>query len=300
MRTRGIALALLMLAAPTSAQQLGPADVEALPAVAPNIIASYGPDPLQTGDLRLPRGKGPFPVAVVIHGGCWTKGFATKRTTAALATALTRRGYATWNIEYRQVGDIGGGWPGTFKDWAAATDYLRTLARSEPLSLKHTAVIGHSAGGFAALWIASRSRLPVDSEVGSPRPLPIETAISIDGAVDLPSIAPSDLKRCGRPVVAPLMGGTVSDQPARYQLASPMLHFPHSTHEFLIASAGLANQDAQQYRTAAQRSGQTVRVLAVRNGGHFDVIAPGSMAWTSQVEPFIARALGKHRGRDFP
>ncbi len=86
---------LAFLAAPALAQ-VSPDDVAALPATSATVTASYGTDPLQIGELRLPPGKGPFPVVVVIHGGCWTKGFATKRGTAALASALTKRGIATW------------------------------------------------------------------------------------------------------------------------------------------------------------------------------------------------------------
>lgn len=115
---RALLLSLTALAASTglSAQNMRPGDVDALPASQPDLIEAYGSDSFQVGELRLPKGKGPFPVVEVIHGGCWTKGFATRRNTAALATALTTMGYATWNIEYRQVGDQGGGWPGTFRD----------------------------------------------------------------------------------------------------------------------------------------------------------------------------------------
>ncbi|HKA47074.1 MAG TPA: hypothetical protein VKD68_02855 [Methyloceanibacter sp.] len=71
------------------------------------MVQTYGSNALQFGELRLPKGNGLFPVAVVIHGGCWTKGFATLRNTAPLASALAAKGIATWNIEYRQVGDNG-------------------------------------------------------------------------------------------------------------------------------------------------------------------------------------------------
>ena len=32
---------------------------------------AYGPEPLQFGDLRVPPGDGPFPLALVLHGGYW-------------------------------------------------------------------------------------------------------------------------------------------------------------------------------------------------------------------------------------
>ncbi len=41
-----------------------------------------------------------------------------------LALDLARRGIAAWNVEYRRVGQEGGGWPGTFEDVAAALDRL--------------------------------------------------------------------------------------------------------------------------------------------------------------------------------
>ncbi len=86
----------------------------------PTATISYGTSELQVSDLRLPAGKGPFPVAVVVHGGCWMASVDKRQGIAAFADALTARGFATWNIEYRRVGDAGGGFPGSFQDVAAA------------------------------------------------------------------------------------------------------------------------------------------------------------------------------------
>jgi acetyl esterase/lipase len=129
--------------------------VAALPASIRTKTEAYGPDPLQVGDLRIlrmPKGLGPFPVAVIVHGDCWTKGFATLSYMSPLASALTDAGIATWNVEYRQVGDAGGGWPGTYLDWAAASHHLRILAKSYALDLKRVIAIGHSAGASGAFW----------------------------------------------------------------------------------------------------------------------------------------------------
>ncbi|MDQ3684868.1 MAG: hypothetical protein M3430_04620 [Acidobacteriota bacterium] len=67
------------------------------------------------------------------------------------AATLTRAGVATWTLEYRRIGNPGGGWPGTFEDVAQGADYLRVLARSYPLDLRRVVAIGHSAGGQLAL-----------------------------------------------------------------------------------------------------------------------------------------------------
>ena len=290
-RTFLLTLAFAVCATTALAQNMRPRDVDALPASTPKLVAAYGSDPLQVGELRLPPGKGPFPVVEVIHGGCWTKGFATRKNTAALASALTAMGYATWNIEYRQIGDPGAGWPGTFKDWAAATDYLRMLAKSQPIDLERVAVVGHSAGAHAALWVASRANLPAASEIGSKRPLRIGIAVAIDGPGDLASFIGYDAEVCGKPVIAPLVGGLPEKQPARYRLASPIDKLPTSTREYLVASNVLTSDAAEHYRAMAAAKGQSVSVLNVKDGGHFDIIAPGSDAWTEQIQPFLAKAL---------
>src|SRR6185295_110755 len=97
------------------------------PAPAADARLRYGPDPLQFGDLRLPKGAGPHKVAILIHGGYWRAQYDLEYT-GHLCAALTRAGIATWNLEYRRAGNPGGGWPGTFQDVAMGADYLRELA----------------------------------------------------------------------------------------------------------------------------------------------------------------------------
>ncbi|WP_049790075.1 hypothetical protein [Paenibacillus sp. JDR-2] len=64
---------------------------------------------------------------------------------------LTRRGYATWNIEYRRVGAAGGGWTGTFVDVIDAVNHLAQLEERYQLDLSRVVVLGHSAGAFGSL-----------------------------------------------------------------------------------------------------------------------------------------------------
>jgi acetyl esterase/lipase len=278
------------LSSQTSAQSLGAGNIDLLPVTKPTLVERYGAEHLQFGELRLPNGPGPFPVAVIIHGGCWTKGFATLRNTAPIASALANKGLATWNIEYRQVGDIGGGWPGSFSDWGAAVDHLRRLSERFPLDLKRISVVGHSAGAHAALWIAARERLTAKDELGVANPLGVESVFAIDGPADLEAFVGFDAKICGRSVIAPFMGGTPAERPDRYAQGSPARMLPFSARQFLISTVVLRPSEALDYAKKAASSGNRIQVLHI-DTGHFEVIAPGRVEWAS-IEGLILANTG--------
>lgn len=280
---------LLLVTATAQARDMRPQDVDRLPSTPPTVVERYGTDPLERGELRLPKGKGPFPVAVVIHGGCWTKGFATLANTAPLASALAARGIASWNVEYRQVGDVGGGWPGSFQDWGAATDHLRVLAKRHPLDLKRVVVTGHSAGAHAALWVAGRRKLPAVSMVRGRDPLPVRAAVAIDGPGDLAPFVGPDAEICGKPVIAPLMGGTPAEQPARYAEGSPAALLPIGVPQVLLPSAVLTPTAAEAYRTAGAAKGDQVTVTPPAPGAdHFNIIAPGEPQFEVTLAAILA------------
>jgi acetyl esterase/lipase len=281
----------LLASAPQDRPMLGPPDLERLPVTAPTLVEPYGSDPLQFGQLRLPEGPGPFPVAIVIHGGCWTRGFEDVGGTAPIASALTARGIATWNIEYRQLGDAGGGWPGTFQDWGAATDHLRSLGTRHPLDLDRIAVVGHSAGAHAALFIASRPTLGADSAVRGDDPLPVVAAVVVDGPADIRAMIGVDEQICGGPVIAGLFGGGPTDQAARYAEGNPAERLPLGTAQYLVASAVLPPPAAEAYGVAARAAGDRVEVVVLEGACHFNMIAPGEPSWTEVEALIVDRAL---------
>jgi acetyl esterase/lipase len=267
------------------AREMTPVDIHALPFTPPTLLEAYGKDPLEKGELRVPAGKGPFPVAVVIHGGCWTKGFDTTKGTAPIASALTAKGIATWNIEYRQIGDPGGGWPGSFQDWGAATDHLRALAKRYPLDLKRVIVVGHSAGAHAALWVAARGSLPKDSPLYTANPLKIMSAVAIDGPGDLAPFVGFDEQICHAPVITNLIGGKPADQPQRYHDGSPLRLLPIGSRQYLVSSAVLSPEAAESYAATATKAGDKASVLKI-DGDHFNIVAPGEPQW-AQIEDLI-------------
>src|SRR5438309_3802769 len=114
----------------------------------------YGDHPSQFVDFRRSHVPGVRPLVVMIHGGFWR---ARRDLTYAghLCAALGRAGYATANIEYRRVGEEGGGWPGTFEDVRSALAFARSRGREFGGDPARTVVMGHSAGGHLALWLSS-------------------------------------------------------------------------------------------------------------------------------------------------
>jgi acetyl esterase/lipase len=260
---------------------LGVEDINQLPSAPADARIAYGPDPDQFGDLRLPRGHGPFPVVIVIHGGCWVQRYADWRNTAALADALRGQGMATWNIEYRRADQPGGGWPGTFLDVAQAADALRGLARRYPLDVTRVVAIGHSAGGHLALWLAARPRLSRTSVLALPAPLAIRGVVLIGGIADLGEFQAKEADICGEAVVTRLMGGSPAERPARYEQGSPRQLLPIGVRQFFINGEEdpvVPPRDSIRFVRAARAAGDQADQQTVPAAGHFEYLSPATPA----------------------
>ncbi|MBN2431011.1 MAG: alpha/beta hydrolase [Acidobacteria bacterium] len=237
----------------------------------------YGKDPLQFGELRLPPGDGLFPVVVVIHGGCWQAEYNLDHI-GRLCAALTAEGVATWSLEYRRIGDEGGGWPGTFLDVGRGIDHLRELEYHYPLDLKRVVIIGHSAGGHLALWAAARYKIPRQSPLYLAKPLALRGVVSLAGITDLRTYTGG----CGD-AVRQLMGGTPADVGERYHQASPREQLPlpdiavrlvHGRRDIIVPLA-----QSESYRVLSRTNRGNVQLSVIDPAGHFELIDPDSGAW---------------------
>ena len=259
------------------------------------IRLAYGTEPLQFGDLYLPDQTNQHPTVILIHGGYWRARYGLDLMNG-LAEDLAGRGFAAWNIEYRRVGDPGGGWPGTFQDVALATDFLRELAPDYGLNSTKVVSIGHSAGGHLALWLAARPRIPVfdeDSPVagsqvtgkdeGSATPLALAGAISLAGVVDLKMAWKLHLSN---DAVVELLGGTADTVPERYAFASPASMLPLGVPQVLIHGTNddsVPIEISQTYVKAAQSVNDPITYIELKGVDHFDVIDPYSEAWATTI-----------------
>lgn len=239
---------------------------------------AYGAERSQFGDLRLPSGAGPHPVAIVLHGGFWRAQYDLLHI-GHLCAALTAAGIATWSLEYRRIGEPGGGWPGTLQDVAHGSAHLEQLATRYPLDLERVVTIGHSAGGHLALWLAAHSRAPVEAVETTPLGFGLRGAVSLAGVVDLRRAAALGL---GNRAAEALLGGSPDGVPERFVAASPREHLPLGVPQVLIHGQDddiVPIDLARAYFTAASHCGDQVHLHALPATGHFAVIDPRSHAW---------------------
>lgn len=257
---------------------------------------AYGPDPLQFADLWLPRGKAPHPVVLMVHGGCWQSDIADASIMNYIANDLRARGIAVWNIEYRGVDRIGGGYPGTFIDVAAAADALMAQGPRHNLDTRRVVAFGHSAGGHLALWLAARSRIAKSSVLFSKNPIPIAAVISVGGLPDLEAAQTPPGDTCGAEPVRALLNGANSDGSDLYRDTSPAAMFPFATPQTLVNATHdriAPPSFAGQYAAKAKVGGIDVRQITVPDEGHVELIAPGTASWTAGLNE-IRRALGQN------
>jgi acetyl esterase/lipase len=247
----------------------------------------YGSTPEQFGDLYLPDRSNKselLPTVMLFHGGFWEATYDLALM-HGLAVDLVNHGLAVWNIEYRRVGQAGGGYPGTLQDVAAASDSLPTIAKKHGLDLQRVISIGHSSGGQLAFWSAARENLPAAHPLSSnTRPhLPhLRGVMSLAGVVDLELGWHLNL---GNGAVEHFMGGSLATQSASYALASPAALVPFSVPQILIHGAydtTVPLEISQTYVRKARAAGTTesmVNLVELPTTGHMELIHPHSRAW---------------------
>jgi dipeptidyl aminopeptidase/acylaminoacyl peptidase len=207
---------------------------------------AYGPEPLQFGDLRVPAGAGPFPLALVLHGGYWQATYNVIHT-GRLCEALTAEGLATWNLEYRSVGVPGGAWPGPREDLELALSYLHRLPFEHD---GRTVLVGHSAGGQLALWAAKHARLPV---------LALAPVCDVRNAAERrgPESAPARFMA-----------------PEHYAEGSPIELLPLGVRQILIHGTADDSVPYEMSERYVEAAGGEAELVTHEGAGHFEPIDP--------------------------
>lgn len=242
----------------------------------------YGPGPEQFGHLYLPEAGGdPVPVVMVVHGGYWSGRYGLNLGTP-IALDLARRGVVAWNVEYRRIG-AGGRWPEMSADilaaYAAIPDEVADCAEKSGVTvdLDRVRIVGHSAGGQLAVWLAAQ---PV-----SPRP---ELVVAQAGALDLASAGER-----GRRIdyIEDLLGKPYDDDPALYRSASPMHCLPIGVPVAVVHGSDDAQVPvsvAKRYEQAARAAGDEVSLHIVEGEDHYAFLDKRSRSWALSQELLTA------------
>jgi acetyl esterase/lipase len=241
--------------------------LEIPPAPAGSRIA-YGPGEFQFGELRMPAGRGPHPVLIVIHGGYWRARYDLAHI-GHFCEAFTKQGLAPWSLEYRRIGNPSGGFPGTFDDVCAGAAHLKQIAAARNLDLARVVAAGHSAGGHLALYLAGRK------------------TIALRGVAALAPVA--DLRRAwelklSNTVVAELLGGSPKEFPDRYRMTSPVEMVPLGVRERVLHGSNddvVPMEISRRFAAAAKKAGDDCKLIEVAGAGHFELIDPRSDAWST-------------------
>ncbi|GJD52768.1 hypothetical protein OPKNFCMD_5535 [Methylobacterium crusticola] len=287
-RCATLALALALALRPAAADPVELSAFRDLPRPEPTLQVAYGPAPSQAIDVFLPAGPGPHPVAVLIHGGCWSAATAGREQMRHLGPELTRRGLAVWSIGYRRANEAGGGYPGTYQDAGAALDRLAAEAALHRLDLARVVLVGHSAGGHLALWVASRASLPAGSPLHAPPLVVPRAVISLGGVGDLAAFARFVPLLCGPGILERLA------PPDTLAEVSPAALRPPAGAVVMVS--GVLDRlvppwVAHDYARAARGgSGSAPRLVEIPEAGHFDLVTPSAPAWAT-VRGLIEAAL---------
>jgi acetyl esterase/lipase len=241
---------------------------------------AYGADPKQFLEVRLPKTSGPHPVLLNIHGGFWRAKYDLAHT-GHLCETLREAEVATFNAEYRSVGNPGGGWPGTFADIRSAYRFVQQEHARFNVNLDRFAVMGHSAGGQLALCLAAHENS-------------LRRAISLAGVVDLKKAYALHLSN---DAVAEFLGGTPEAVPEHYREADPTeLTIPQSRQWLIhgLEDDTVPPEFSRDYFARKTKAGEAVELVEIPQAGHFDLIDPASKAF-EQVKRTVLTAVAANR-----
>ncbi|MEX3629691.1 MAG: alpha/beta hydrolase [Burkholderia sp.] len=279
-RLAGVVL-LLGASAGASAQPTTLSAYLAIRGPSPDAVFHYGAAPSQRVELFRPAGRGPFPIAILIHGGCWQSRYGGLPQFRAIGARLAGQGIAAWNIEYRRVDEPGGGYPGTYRDVGAAVDLLASRAAALGLDPRRVVAIGHSVGAPLARWLAARARLPRASVLFAAQAQAIPTVVSLGGLPDLEHDAAAIRDACGLDLPA-LTGPPSETRPDVFSDTSAASTLPNGTSVIAITGAldAVAPPDlAARYVDRLRAAGDRARAEVVPDVGHLDEAVLDSPVW---------------------
>ena len=236
-----------------------------------------GPEQTDVYDVWEPTSERARGITVaLVHGGFWREEY-DRAHLAPLAEALARDGFHVANLEYPRTGMPGGGWPGTGQ---AVLDRVGSV-RADTHLPDRVIVVGHSAGGHLALWLASGDRAPWLTGV-----------VALAPAADLGEV---DRLGLSNDAARDLLGGPPRRSrppgPTPTRRASGSRSRPSSSPGSSTTSCPRASTEAY---AASRTPDEPLHTAVARRADHFDVADPASTAYLLVLAEIEELALTTH------
>ncbi len=232
------------------------------------------------GDLYLPKGAGPFPALVGIHGGGWVQG--ARNALQYWGPWLASRGVAVFSVSYRLAKTGQKTFPHAVQDVLAAIQFARGNAKDWRIDPARIGLFGHSAGGNIGALAALAGRSPVFANGYPNDPFAsvsteVKLFAGIYGVYDVLEMWHKyNLRHPGQNNIEKFLGASPQENRQLYFDASPIsyatfannkvaVHLSVGTEDDLVDRR--ANTDA--FALALNQAGFFVRTTILQGGPHY-------------------------------
>jgi acetyl esterase/lipase len=186
-------------------------------------------------DVYLPESASAVPAVVYVHGGGWSGG--SRYESAPWQQWLADQGYAVFSIDYRLAPPPR--WRDAVGDVKCALGWVRANAGTYGADASSVSLIGDSAGGHLSLMAAYTAGDPEFAPSCDVDEAPVASVSSWFAPTDLTTLAAeSDMPDSAEGYLRDYLGGTVEEEPGRYEAASPLAHVQEGLPPTMIVHGG--------------------------------------------------------------
>ncbi len=246
-------------------------------------------------DACVPEGKGPFPAAILVHGGGWSGGNKATEIDPLFAP-LTKAGIAWFSIDYRLAPQ--NKYPACIEDTEAAVRWVKAHAKEYNIDPAKLVLIGESAGGHIVDTVAVRAT--------KDKP---DTRVAAVVAFYAPCDNLSDTKRRNGPSVSmqQLLGlpaekldaeGKLSEATTKALYAVSPINFVHKDLPPYLLVHGTADQSvpyeqSERWQAKLKELGVPCDLITIKGGPHvmgrWETIDP---TYKEQTIAWLVKTLG--------
>jgi acetyl esterase/lipase len=244
-------------------------------------------------DIAVPKGNGPFPTVVCVHGGAWRQGLGKRQDLSAWIERLAGEGYVAASVSYHLLPDAK--FPEPIEDCKTAVRFLRAHTEEYHIDKNMFGALGFSAGGhLVCLLGVAGKEAGFDGKEYADQSSKVQAVVSYFGPTDLSAYANDESAE--NSTFVPLLGGRFKDKPEAYKNASPINYvtkdappflFVHGTKDWLVP--------IEQSRSMCKKlkdAGVSAEIVEIEGGSHGFDKADNRKATNSTLK-FLAEKLKK-------